>query len=195
MIVGMKPTMRISASLLAGTVVAGLLCPPAVARQDDPRLDELFAALSTTSDPARAQATVTRIWEVWYESGDERIDRFLSTGRSAMVGGDFPKALASFDQAIAMDPEYAEAWNHRATLYYLIGNLEASAHDAERTIELEPRHFGALSGLGLIDIRSGKLEKAIEWFERALAVNPHARNARENIDWARRQLDGESRDN
>lgn len=181
-----------------GLAIAGLLlltATAASARQDDPQLDQLFATLQQTDDQSVASATTTRIWQIWYEAGDDRIDSFMSLGRSAMAGGDFPKALANFDQAIARDPQYAEAWNQRATLYFFIGNMEASTHDAQQTIGLEPRHFGALSGLGLINLRVGELESAIEWFERALAVNPHARNARTNIEWAKQQLQEKSRDN
>tara|TARA_A100001037_G_scaffold273889_1_gene271120 strand:+ start:2311 stop:2898 length:588 start_codon:yes stop_codon:yes gene_type:complete len=174
--------------VLLGIPVLLLLAMPVHSRQDDPRLDELFLTLQETRDPATARITMSKIWEVWFEAGDELLDQFMSRGRSAMAAGQLAEALANFDQAIAMDPKYAEAWNQRATIYYFMGNLEGSSHDAEQTLALEPRHFGALSGLGLIHIRKGELEQAISWFEQALAVNPHSASSRKNIEWVKQKL-------
>ena len=187
--------MRISFALAAVVVVALLMSGPAQSRQDDPRLEALFTTLQETGDPSVAGKAMAEIWEIWFDAGDERVNQFMTQGRSALAGGQFARALASFDQAIAIDPEYAEAWNQRATLYYFIGNLKASTHDAEQTLVLEPRHFGALSGLGLIHARAGELEKAITWFERAIEVNPHSRNARTNIEGLRQRLQEGTREN
>lgn len=187
--------MRVSVVLAAVWIVILLLPGPAQSRQDDPRLEALFTTLQETGDPSAAGKAMAEIWEIWFDAGDERVNQFMSQGRSAMAGSQFARALANFDQAIAIDPEYAEAWNQRATLYYFIGNLEASIHDAEQTLVFEPRHFGALSGLGLIHARAGELETAITWFERAIEVNPHARNARTNFEGLRQRLQEGIREN
>ena len=187
--------LRIAVTLAAVALVMLLTPEPAQSRQDDSRLDALFATLQVTGDPAAAGKAMTQIWEIWFDAGDKRVNQFMREGRSAMAGSQFAQALANFDQAIAIDPEYAEAWNQRATLYYFIGNLEASIHDAEQTLVLEPRHFGALSGMGLIHIRAGRLKEAITWFERTLVVNPHARNARTNIEGLKQRLQEGLREN
>jgi tetratricopeptide (TPR) repeat protein len=186
---------RVPISIVVVALLMLLMPGPAQSRQDDPRLEALFATLQETGDPSVAGKAMTEISDIWFDAGDERVNRFMSKGRSAMAGREFAQALANFDQAIAIDPEYAEAWNQRATLYYFIGNLEASIRDAEQTLALEPRYFGALSGLGLIHIRAGELQKAIAWFERAIAVNPHARNARTNIDGLKQRLQEGVREN
>ncbi len=177
---------------LAGALCAALAAaapgPPAAARQDDPRLEALFAALRASPDPSAARDAANRIREIWMKSGEPRLDRLMTVGRAAMIGGNHAAALSHFDRVVAADPGYAEGWNQRAALHYLTGDYAASVRDAERALELEPRHFDALSGLGLIDARSGRLEKAVERFEGVLRMNPHARHARSNIAWLRGRM-------
>ena len=93
----------------------------------------------------------------------------------------FEAALTSFNTVIEMRPDFAEGWNKRATLYYLVGEFERSIADVERTLALEPRHFGALSGLGLINMALERPVEALAAFEAALAVHPHMPNAKRMI--------------
>ena len=102
-------------------------------------------------------------------------------GTEAMNRRQFPEALLIFTQIVENFPEFAEGWNKRATLHYLVGNTEASVSDIERTLALEPRHFGALSGLGLVYLQQGKLTQAKDAFEKLIAVHPNSPNAQENL--------------
>ena len=163
--------MRLIAAIIA--VVAITLAGAADARQGDPRLDDLFKQLLTTADDSAAQQIEATIWRIWIESGDDTLDELMQHGTTAMQSGRFKEALASFDEIVESAPEFAEGWNKRATLYYLMEQYAESVRDVERTLALEPRHFGALSGMGLIQSALDDDTAALEWFERALVVNPH----------------------
>lgn len=176
-------TMRLLSIAFLGLVLALSLdvTTPASARQDDTRLDKLFQTLQTTTSDQEAQMAEARIWQLWFQSGRADIDDMLARGGEAMNRRDFGEALARFNDVIAKDPEFAEGWNRRATLYFLMGNFEASIADIQSTLALEPRHFGALSGLGLVNIRIERIDAAIKAFEAALKVHPRMRGAKENI--------------
>jgi tetratricopeptide (TPR) repeat protein len=103
----------------------------------------------------------------------------------------FPIAIVSFNRLIARSPDFAEAWNRRATLHYLMGNDAASIKDIEQTLALEPRHFGALSGLGLIMMRNQRPGVALRSFEAALELHPHLPAARAHLEPLRELLEGE----
>lgn len=143
------------------------------ADQNDPRLDKLFEMLLQVEDRNRAEAVQNLIWGIWFEAPNTSTGMLLQQGQAAMTGGDYPKALQAFDALVALEPEFAEAWNRRATLHYLMGNYPASISDVERTLRLEPRHFGAMSGLGLIYDAMGEEEAALAAFKEALKMNPH----------------------
>ena len=156
-----------------------------------PVLDGLFARLHQTADPREAQVVQAMIWAVWFESGDDETDRLLALGNDAMGIGDYDVALLQFNAAVSKDPDLAEAWNRRATLFFLMGEYEASIRDIEKTLALEPRHFGALSGLGLVNIGLERFTAARDAFRRALEVNPHAVGARQNIRALEKQIGGQ----
>jgi tetratricopeptide (TPR) repeat protein len=159
-----------------------LLASPLWASQDDPRLDGLFKRLHEISEPHEAAEIQDRIWEIWIESGDSNVDTIMSAGRRAMAGGDYQKALAAFDSVVDQLPDFAEGWNKRATVYYLMGNFVASVRDIERTVALEPRHFGAFSGLGLIYLAIGDEAAALRAFEATLKINPHLPGTQTQIE-------------
>ena len=154
---------------------AWLVPPTLPATQDDPRLDKLFAELQALDKRRddRARMLQGRIWQIWYRHEDPAMNRIMETGRDALAGDRREAALAAFTRAIERDPGYAEAWNRRATTYYLAERYRASLDDIERVLELEPRHFAALAGRGLCLKALGRTGAAIEAFERALEVNPH----------------------
>jgi tetratricopeptide (TPR) repeat protein len=170
--------------------MAGMV--PHVARSDqrDPRLDPLFARLQATAIDAEAQAIEQRIWLIWSEAAQPGLALLMREGVAAMARSRLRLALERFDRTIAQAPDFAEAWNKRATVYYLMGNYSASVRDIERTLELEPRHFGALSGLGLIYDAIDRPAAALRSFEAALAINPHLATTRERIRQLRRELGG-----
>jgi len=154
----------------------------AMAAQDDPRLNDLFAELKTAQTMGDVAGIEAQIWHLWGLSSDAAIDRILAGGAAAMNHRQFDAALTSFNTVIEMRPDFAEGWNKRATLYYLIGEYERSIADVERTLALEPRHFGALSGLGLVNLALKRPAEALAAFEAALAVHPHMPHAKNMIE-------------
>ena len=121
-----------------------------MADQSDPRLSELFERLAAATSVPEAEPIEQRIWQLWVAADDAAVDRVMATGSHAMAMGDAEGALEAFDAAIAKKPDFAEAWNKRATLYYLLHRYAESIADIDKTLALEPRHFGALSGLAMI---------------------------------------------
>jgi tetratricopeptide (TPR) repeat protein len=153
----------------------------APADQKDARLPELFAALRAAPDMETAEAIESRIWEIWLQANDPAIDKLMTEGSEAMGAQQFGTALQKFNAIIAQRPDFAEGWNKRATLFYLMGNYEQSLADIDHTLELEPRHIGALSGLGLVNMRMEREEAAADAFERVLNIDPQSVSARNNL--------------
>jgi tetratricopeptide (TPR) repeat protein len=177
------------AAILALLLLAGR-GEPAIADQDDPRLDGLFDRLQTTSNPAEARALEQRIWRLWLEADDAGLNRLMQQGIVAMSDQRYATALQTFDRMVEQAPEFAEGWNKRATVHFLMGNWQASVRDIQQTLALEPRHFGALFGLGLIYDALEQPEAALRSFEATLALNPHSESTRERIEQLRQQLRG-----
>lgn len=136
---------------------------------DVPRLVE---ALRDPDDLVRAYAEQS-LWQVWSRSGDPAVDTLFQLGLEQMNQRDADAAIETFNQIIQRKPDFAEGWNKRATLYYLVGEYEKSLADCEEVIRRNPVHFGALSGFGMIYLELGKPEQALHYFQRALAVNPN----------------------
>ncbi len=173
-------------SILA--VVAVLLTAvPASATQNDPRLPELFDRLRTTDDPREAQILELAIWQIWTEAGEAATDSLMRLGLQAMQTGNLPGALELFDAVTTRKPDFAEGWNKRATVLFLMGAYEASAKDVDKTLALEPRHFGALAGLGLINMALDRQGDAAQAFERALKIHPHLAGAKANLETLRKK--------
>lgn len=147
------------------------------ADQNDPRLDAYFAALYQTQDVAQLKALESRIWDAWRETDQADANALFAEGMNAMQAADFRLAIELFTETIAIAPDFAEAYNMRATTHFLLGNNSESLTDVAVTINLEPRHFGALMGGAQIAIRSGQIEVALEFVEAALKVSPN------NADW------------
>jgi tetratricopeptide (TPR) repeat protein len=185
---------RCQGPVTAATILAWLLIAgperPAIADQDDARLDGLFQRLQTTPNPAEARAVEQRIWLVWLEADDAGLNRLMEQGIVAMHDRRYAAALQTFDRMVEQAPEFAEGWNKRATVHFLMGNWQASVRDIQQTLALEPRHFGALSGLGMIYDALGQPEAALRSFEATLALNPHSESTRRSIEELRAQLRG-----
>lgn len=161
------------------------------ANQNDTRLDSLFSQLQITDSGQKARTIEKFIWRIWRESGDESVDQLMVDGVKAMGGGNYEGALIAFNSIVKGAPNFAEGWNKRATLYWLMGDFEKSVEDINRTLALEPRHFGALSGLAMIRESQERPLDALQAFERALEIYPAMPNAAERIRKLNRQL-GES---
>ncbi|WP_439814612.1 tetratricopeptide repeat protein [Zavarzinia sp. CC-PAN008] len=162
---------------------------PAQAREDE-MLDRLFAQLKAAGSPAEAAPIEARIWDAWMHSGNPRADQLVLRGTRAMQMRQGGIALALFNAAIEMEPDFAEAWNKRATLYYLLDQYDKSIADCARVLMLEPRHFGALSGLAMIHLERGDKAKALDAFRRALAVNPNLPGAAAHVDALAEEVEG-----
>lgn len=160
----------------------------AKADQSDPRLAPLFERLRETEHPEEARLIELMIWRCWSDSGSVKLDVLMSAGDAAMEQGDFARARGQFDQVIAIRPDFAEAWNRRATAFYLAGDYAASLDDIEHVLELEPRHFGALSGLGLVNLALGREAAARDAFQRVLALYPANRAASTNLEMVERRI-------
>jgi tetratricopeptide (TPR) repeat protein len=167
-----------------------MLFVPASARQDDERLLALFEGLAETPDTGEAKVIEQAIWKIWLTSGSDTVDMLMFQGIQHMRAGGVQQALFLFTSIIEMDPDYAEGWNKRATLRFMIGDLQGSLDDVVQTLELEPRHFAAMAGMGQIYEQLEKPELALRAFERAQEINPHLNGVQEKI----RQLKSEHAD-
>lgn len=158
--------------------VGGSLC---LADQKDMRLPALFGALRDAPSPEEAEVLESRIWAIWLEANDPAIDKLMEEGSAAMSAQQYGTAMAKFNAIIEQRPDFAEGWNKRATLFYLMGDYEHSLADIDHTLELEPRHIGALSGLGLVNMQMEREEAAADAFERVLNIDPQSVSARNNL--------------
>ena len=152
------------------------------ARAQDPgqaaraqRLDVLFAQLKAAKDQDEGDSIVADIWKVWLQSGSAEMDARMEQATKLMAHGLLPLALGALDEIVGAAPNWAEAWNKRATVLFLLGEHDRSLADIDRVLALEPRHFGALAGVGMIRMDRGELREALAAFRRALAVNPFLR--------------------
>jgi tetratricopeptide (TPR) repeat protein len=137
------------------------------------RLNELFHRLAAAAGAVEASQIEELIWSVWMAHDDPDAEDALSRATQAIAARELEEAEAILDALVALHPDYAEAWNKRATLYFLQRRDEESVADIRRTLELEPRHFGAICGFGQICLRRHDRAGALFAFDAALRVNPH----------------------
>lgn len=163
---------------------------PLAADQNDPRLDSLFDALHAAPTVEEARAVEARIWKLWIRSDVEDVNILMVQGITAMSRGDNDTALAVFDRMVDLAPSFAEGWNKRATVNYLIGDYDASVRDIQQTLLLEERHFGAISGLGLIYLALGDDAAALRAFRQVLDIYPLAPGTREQVDRLAKKVKG-----
>ena len=177
--------------LVAVALICLALAGGAKADQRDPQLDQLFSALQRTTNQTMADNLVAEIWQRWTAFEDDpRATNMMAVGIQQMNLGQFDNAERIFSNLAQSYPEHAEVWNKRATVRFMRGNDSGSRQDIARVIDLEPRHFGALSGLGMINMRAGDLPAALQAFEAAVRVNPHMDQAKTMIRNLRVKLRG-----
>ena len=140
----------------------------------------LVRALKDPDDETRENAEHS-LWQIWSRSGNAEIDRLYAVGVHQMEEGELADAIATFTRIIERRPGFAEAWNKRATLYFLVGELRKSLADCDEVMKRNPYHFGALAGYSQIYIRLEYYDRALDYARRALEVNP-------NMDGVRRSL-------
>jgi tetratricopeptide (TPR) repeat protein len=140
------------------------------------------------SDPGVRALAERALWDVWSRSGSDEIDMLLQAGITEMQHGQLEVAIDTFSEVIRRRPDFAEGWNKRATVYYLVGEYRKSAADCDEVLKRNPAHFGALSGYGMIWLRLDEPARALERFEQALAVNPNLESVRVAVDELRALL-------
>ena len=136
-------------------------------------LDTLFAKLQTATDPVAIQSLEAAIWEQWIVVPDGPQRELMMRGIAEMQQRQLKQSVETFSKLIEIAPDLSEAWNKRATAYWLLGNFPASLNDICETVKREPRHFGAYSGLGMIRAEMGEYPRAVAAFELAKKYNPH----------------------
>ena len=144
-------------------------------------LDTLFAQLKRTKNNAAAEQLAAQIWRQWGDSGSASINVMMEWAQKAIGSRNFPAALDTLDQIVLLAPEFAEGWNKRATLHFMMESPSKSMADIEQTLALEPRHFGALAGMAEILRARGDDRLALKAYERALKVYPMMRNAQQAV--------------
>jgi tetratricopeptide (TPR) repeat protein len=136
-------------------------------------LDFLFGALKAAPDEASAKHVEARIWAIWMQTPSDTAALLMMRAKIAMEAQQMEVALKLLDAIIKLRPDWTEAWNRRATLHYVQNDYARSLADIRQVLAREPRHFGALAGLGMIMQDLGDDKHALEAFRKALAINPH----------------------
>jgi len=159
-------------ALLALLIALFLMVPVHADEASDKLLDELFVQLRDAPDEATARTISDRIWTVWTNPTDPVLARRMSDVLEARTMRSMEAAVALLDELILDFPDYAEGWNQRATLRFMMGDYEASIADCGKVLELEPRHYGALSGRALMYLQQGKRSLALRDMKAALELHP-----------------------
>ena len=154
---------------------------PLAASPEPDRLEELFEELRKARNPRYAKTVADSIWKQWFKSGSATVDLMMGWANTAYEEKKYNVALDYLDQVVIRAPDFAEGWNRRATLHYSMDNFAKSMADIQKTLELEPRHFGALAGMATILERSGRKEAALKAWSRALAVYPAMQSAQNAV--------------
>jgi tetratricopeptide (TPR) repeat protein len=136
-------------------------------------LNFLFGALKAAPDADSAKLVENRIWALWLASGSDTANLLMTRAKAASDASDYDLALQLLDAIVKIKPDYIEAWNRRATIHYLRKEFGPALEDIQQVLIREPRHFGAMSGLGMILHEFGDDKNALAVFRRALEINPH----------------------
>lgn len=180
--------MRIGLALL---VLVALIGPAAAEPQPaSSPLDALYDRLAKAKTPDEAKGIAGAIERMQLRSGSDTADLLMSRALQALQGGNKPVALQLLTSVVTIDPGYAEAWNKRATLYFLQEDYVRSIADIAETVKREPRHFGAWTGLGLILQQTGDKKHAYEAFKRALEIYPQLETAQKGVEELRKDVEG-----
>jgi len=153
-------------------------------------LDFLFGALKAAPDEASARHVEARIWAQWMQTPSDTAALLMTRAKAAMDAKNIDIALKLLDSVVKLRPDYVEAWNRRATLYYLKSDYRHSLEDIQQVLIREPRHFGALAGLGMIMQDIGDDKRALDAFRKALAVNPHLEKVPELVKSLTEKVEG-----
>jgi tetratricopeptide (TPR) repeat protein len=164
-----------------------LVAPPSDVPKVPPRADRtrnlefLLGALKVAPDDTSAKAIEDRIWALWMVSGSDTVDVLMSRVKEASDAENYTLAIRLLDAVIEIDPDFVEAWNRRATIFFLRKEYSSSLADIMHVLAQEPRHFGALAGLGTILEEVGDDRHALDAYRKALAVHPHLKGVPEHV--------------
>ena len=163
--------------------------PPVMTKQA--HLDQLFSDLKRERNEKAAERIAGNIWSEWFQSGSASIDLMMIWSQKAIEGQKFDVALDFLDQVVILQPTYAEGWNRRATLHFMMSNYSKSMSDIDHALSLEPRHFGALSGMAQILKAAGNKELALKAYQQVLEIYPMMRSAQNEVATLSEELAGE----
>jgi tetratricopeptide (TPR) repeat protein len=153
-------------------------------------LDFLFGALKAAPDEDSAKHVEARIWALWTQTTSDTTALLMLRAKAAMDAKQMDVALKLLDAVVKLKPDYVEGWNRRATLYYMQNDYTHSLEDIQQVLVREPRHFGALAGLGMIMQELGDEKRALDAFRKALAVNPHLEKVPEMVKSLTEKVEG-----
>lgn len=154
-------------------------------------IDFLFGALKAAPDDTSAKAIEDRIWGHWLASGSDTVNLLMVRVKTAVEKEDLDLAIQMLDAIIEIRPQYAEAWNRRATVFYLKKDYASALADLRQTLRREPRHFAALAGLGTIMQDIGDEKSALTAFRAALALYPHLKGMAEKVRSLTEKVEGQ----
>ncbi len=183
----MNRVFRFLNSIVAAIVATVVFSMPLAAQTKS--LDELYAELADPNQKGWQQVE-QQIWSEWAKSGSPAMDLLLERGRTAMEAGDWAAAIEHLTALTDHAPDFAEGWNARATAYFQAGQYGPSLADIRRTLALEPRHFGAISGLALILVELGYPKDALKAYREVLAIHPHRPDLEETIERLKKEVEG-----
>jgi tetratricopeptide (TPR) repeat protein len=163
---------------------------PKVGADKTKGLDFLFGALKAAPDEDSAKHVEARIWAIWLQTPSDTAALLMMRAKAAMDAQQIDVALKLLDAVVKLRPDYIEAWNRRATLYYLKNDYAHSLEDIQQVLVREPRHFGALAGLGMIMQDLGDDKRALDAFRKALAINPHLDKVPELVKTLSEKVEG-----
>jgi len=153
-------------------------------------LDELFARLAAAKDEAEANGIANLIERRWSRSGSDTADLLMNRATEAIHRKEFPVAVELLDRILVLEPQWAEAWNRRATAFYLLEDPASAMADVRQVIEREPRHFNAWAGLGHMYMAANDRGRALQAYRKALALHPHLGKLKEVVDRLAPEIDG-----
>ena len=201
--------LAIALLVLAGPALAQTVAPPSPPHgqaiepmqppKDLPRpqhgdrtrnLDFLFGALKAAPDAASAKQVESRIWALWVASGSDTANLLMTRVKTAIEANDLNLAVQLLDAVVKIKPDYIEAWNRRATIHYMRKEFSESLQDIRQVLIREPRHFGALSGLGMILQEFGDEKRALEAFRRALEIHPNLQKIPDMVKTLSEKVEG-----
>ena len=153
-------------------------------------IDFLFDALRAAPDADIAKQVENRIWAIWLASGSDTADLLMSRVKAAIEAKDTKLAIQLLGSIIDIRPDYIEAWNRRATLFFALKDYGRAMTDIQEVLNREPRHFGALAGLGMILEEVGEDKQALDAYRKALVVNPHMQKIPEHVKALTEKVEG-----